>query len=440
MRDNVVRRLRGICGAALACLAICTPAAMADRGAIVTVGEVNVEEPAQRAIIVHNGARELLILQTDVKADRETKVVEFMPLPSKPKVSLAPEGCFAALQEIIKAHNLRYIVQYRGLGRGDRDKAVKIVVEEQLGPHAVTVVKVKDAEEFVQWVGEFFRKNGLGEPALGPELRGIVAGYLKRGIRFFAFDIVTVSPEKKTVQPLAYEFECDRLYYPLVVTNLYSGTGTIELFTILPSGLDAGHRITIRPRVRKERRKWRFLRSTTATLEPEELAPLHPLLPNHLRIVENESAVLRAVRYEGRLEFDADLWLPIGYRGEHLACRTFLKALETGDIATLQVVVSVPFAFDRKEVIAGREELMVRLGELVNKTKGKRFEIRSIATDYVTDAHLPPLAEFDRRFVEEHLKAPVGGVSTVTFEDGKQLLLFHHTRPGLICRIVGFSD
>ena len=45
---------------------------LADRGAIVTVGTVDVEEPAQRAIIAHNGARELLILQTDVQADRET--------------------------------------------------------------------------------------------------------------------------------------------------------------------------------------------------------------------------------------------------------------------------------------------------------------------------------------------------------------------------------
>ena len=64
------------------------PSAYADRGAITVVGNVDIEEPAQRAIIAHDGQNEIIILQTDVKASKETKVVEFMPLPSKPKVSL----------------------------------------------------------------------------------------------------------------------------------------------------------------------------------------------------------------------------------------------------------------------------------------------------------------------------------------------------------------
>ena len=54
----------------------------ADRGAIVTLSGVNIEEPAQRAIIVFDGSQEMIILQTDVRAERELKVVEFMPLPS----------------------------------------------------------------------------------------------------------------------------------------------------------------------------------------------------------------------------------------------------------------------------------------------------------------------------------------------------------------------
>jgi len=204
-------------------------AVLGDRGAIVTVGEVDIEEPAQRAIIAYNGFRELLILQTDVKADRETKVVEFMPLPSKPTVSLAPKGCFAALAEIIKAHNLRYVIRYTTKDRaeGAKEEAVKVVVAAHLGPHAVTVVEVKDAAAFVEWVRAFFKKNDLGEPNLGENLRLIVADYLKRGLRFFAFDIVTLSPEKKTVQPLTYEFETDHFYYPLKVTTPISCTANL---------------------------------------------------------------------------------------------------------------------------------------------------------------------------------------------------------------------
>jgi len=37
-----------------------------------------------------------------------TLALRFIPLPSEPEVSLAPEGCFEALGELIKKHNLRY--------------------------------------------------------------------------------------------------------------------------------------------------------------------------------------------------------------------------------------------------------------------------------------------------------------------------------------------
>ena len=106
MNNKIMLKMGTCVAGVLAAFVLCN-AALADRGAIVPVGAVNIEEPAQRAIIAHNGVREILILQTDVKADKETKVVEFMPLPSKPEVSLAREGCFAALQEIVKAHIFR---------------------------------------------------------------------------------------------------------------------------------------------------------------------------------------------------------------------------------------------------------------------------------------------------------------------------------------------
>lgn len=285
------------------------PAALADRGAIVSVGKVDLAEPAQRAIIVFDGAQELLILQTDVQADKETKVVEFMPLPSEPAVSLAPDGCFAALQRIVKDHNLRYVVKLKGAA-GDRqaEQAIDVVTTAQLGPHAVTVVKVNDAVEFVGWVRAFFEKNDLGEPAMGDNLQEIVGDYLARNLKYFAFDIVTLSPEKKTIQPLAYEFASDHLYYPLKVTNLYGGSGTIELFFILPRLVSGPvEDIRIRPSSTPE---WDshpgFRRSSDALVSPNNLQFLHPRIP---KLVGHELGWLFAVKYEGPLAFDHDLWV-----------------------------------------------------------------------------------------------------------------------------------
>ncbi len=84
---------------------------LADRGVILVQKDIHLEEPAQRAIIAHNGTWEMLILQTDVKSDKRTKALEFMPLPSNPKVSLAPDGSFKNLQTLITKHNLKYVVE-----------------------------------------------------------------------------------------------------------------------------------------------------------------------------------------------------------------------------------------------------------------------------------------------------------------------------------------
>ena len=138
--------------------------AWADRG-MIRSEPINIEEPAQRAILVHNGVREWLILQTDVRAERETKIVEFMPLPSKPEVSLAPEGCFAALRDLVEKYNLRYVGGPRGVragaGGGGAEELVEIVVSAQLGPHAITVAEVKNTDAFIAWVRDFFRQNDL---------------------------------------------------------------------------------------------------------------------------------------------------------------------------------------------------------------------------------------------------------------------------------------
>jgi hypothetical protein len=63
-------------------------ACWADMGSIPFV-PVDIGEPNQRGLIAFNGQEEILVLSTDLKASKPTKVLEVIPLPSEPKVSKA---------------------------------------------------------------------------------------------------------------------------------------------------------------------------------------------------------------------------------------------------------------------------------------------------------------------------------------------------------------
>jgi hypothetical protein len=412
----------------------------ADRGAIVPVGDVNIEEPAQRAIIAHNGVREILILQTDVKADKAIKVVEFMPLPSKPDVSLAPEKCFAELQKIIEAHNLQYVIRYRGKTAADaKGEAIKVVVSEQLGPHKLIVVEVKDANEFVKWAERFFDENDLGRPRLDKKLREIVADYLRRDIRFFAFDVVTLSPQKKTVRPLVYSFKSAELYYPLKVTNLYGGSGTIELLVILPRELrEAGLWISASYGIKENGKGMTgFFRSTSAELNAAEMTRIEPDIAG---LMENGPAILKAVKYDGTLDFDEDLTACLGYYSAGIVGRKFFEALEKGNIDMLSTLVKVPFAFDRKRVITDEKGLLESLRKLSKESRLKNVEFFELHSATIEDCLLED--DFDKSFVAKYFwkhARTVDKVIWVQIDNDKILLFVKQVKYGMY-KVVGFSD
>ena len=458
MERIVMKRVTSLVVCVVA-VALLVASASADRGMIRSVKRVNVEEPAQRAIIAYNGAQELLILQTDVRAAEETRIVEFMPLPSKPEVSLAPEGCFAELAKIVQTHRMSYRSRRGGKHRRDAGgAAVTVVVAAQLGPHAVTVVEVKDADAFVTWVKRFFREQDLGEPDLSGQLRGVVSDYLNRKIRFFAFDVVTMSPEKKTVRPLAYSFESDRLYYPLKVTNLYGGEGVVELFVIIPDAFDA-RRLRDRAFIRiqpgsirggaeltgPEREKLMrraavvdvSVRSGVVTLKSDELERLHTQIP---ALAWGGDARMIAVRYEGALRFDADVEGTLGFVHPGDAAKTFFNALRTGKTGVLPAVVGVPFAFDGVEVMNEKAAVVKKFERALAKPLGQPGNAAQIVgTQMPARSYRFVLRDaFSRRFVERHLLKRQAIIVGLTL-DGEEALIFVR-RDARTWRVVGFRD
>ncbi|MDI6632546.1 MAG: DUF2330 domain-containing protein [Bacillota bacterium] len=291
---------------ALVVLSLCVslPAAQADRGIIVP-DPVRVEEPGQTAFIAFNGREEILLLGTDVKAARATAALQFTPFPSPPEAALAPEDAFARLQELLTAHHVFYWKKAKGAGSPEatlgEGEPVKVLSHQKLGLHDVTVVEVRDAARFAAWVQNYFRKQGWPVRALTAEEEAVVAGYCRRGLKYFVIDRVELKETLRSVPPLTFRFATPALYYPLKVTNLFGGEGEAQLvvcgeehlFARLPAFL-----ATTVPSGRWEE-------STRAAVAPRELARV---APGAAKLFAGEQE-LQAFRYRGKLSFRGDLWV-----------------------------------------------------------------------------------------------------------------------------------
>ena len=220
------------------------------------------------------------------------------------------------------------------------------------------------------------------------------------------------------------------------MTNLYGGSGIVELLTLLPDGVSVHRQISIRPVVRRGKtplaHKMGMLRSTSARPDAAEIARLHAGLP---AFMGNEATTLQAVKYEGPLRFQQDVRIPVFHSDPERLCRRFLAALETGDAETVEALTSVPFAYDRKKVILNEKELMAEFQKFFEETRGTSLQPEAISR---VEDKLP--SEFDRNFVRNFLvKERRPNIYRCTIR-GEEVLLFLRRGPHGGYRVAGFSD
>ncbi|MBM3120345.1 MAG: hypothetical protein FJ006_12530 [Chloroflexi bacterium] len=116
-------------------------------------------EEFQKAIILHNHDEEVLILGTDLKADKKTGLIRFIPFPTEPKVGLAHPDVFEIASQLIKKHGLKFLSKSKS--GTTSAQAVELRLHQKLGSHDITVIKVNDSSHFREWVNDFFQKKGL---------------------------------------------------------------------------------------------------------------------------------------------------------------------------------------------------------------------------------------------------------------------------------------
>ena len=216
----------------------------ADRGSI-PWGNWNAQnmpeifEPAQNAIIAWNGKEEILLLSTDLKASKPTKVLEVLPLPSEPIVTRGDIASFAKINALIN-EELRES-WFGGKGPGDAraasGAAAEVTFHEKIGAHDIRVVHVLESSEFEQWIRDFFKKEGAGPQQISPVLLATIEQYLLDGYHWFVFDVVELGLQMKSNDAIQYRFATDRFYYPMRISATDSGETNIRLVALTERGL-----------------------------------------------------------------------------------------------------------------------------------------------------------------------------------------------------------
>jgi hypothetical protein len=208
----------------------CFSPVYADRGLIPVEPDVTVYEPGQKAILAWNGHVEIMILSTDVVSSQQTVVLEILPLPSEPTVEAGRFQSFQAIQTLIWNEGRN---QFTLSGDNDvRSGSVEIVFHEEIGAHNITVVKASDTSELSEWMDTFLKDSDVDDVVSLGIFETVVEDYMTRGFHYYVLDLITVSPEDRSVDPIVYKFTTDFLYYPLVITSPVGGDTEITLFVL----------------------------------------------------------------------------------------------------------------------------------------------------------------------------------------------------------------
>lgn len=270
----------------------------ANRGMIPGNPNAQIFEPNQRAMIAWNGAEEILLLSTDLHASESTMVVEVLPLPSEPEVKKGDLATFRKATDLINRKLYAgSIGKGRDLSAGVILPSGEVTFHQRIGAHDISVAHLLDAQGFVDWVIEYLAKQGVEENVISSEMKELIEDYIGDGYDWFVFDVVSLSQEIVTNEPIQYRFKTKRMFFPLKITRTGKGMTSVELLILTARLLNRFPGLPI---------GGISLKHDPITITREELRELNSDMFEIMR--DHEKMRLRIWQIEGSLSsFDSDL-------------------------------------------------------------------------------------------------------------------------------------
>ena len=249
---------------------------------------IDINEPTQKAIIVHDSGREDLLLQVKYEGPLE-QFGWLIPVPSLPSVEKGSMQPFYELSELTQrqwgaGNGAAYL---GGDARGALEEAVKVIEVKTVGAYEVAVLSAQDSGSLERWLKVHDYSIPEGKAA-------IIEDYIRKNWYFVAAKIdlskpvaftrvSTTAPKdtdsparvRATIQkqlrsgelhPLLISFDTPRCIYPLRISAMGGKQSEVSLYVlsaealldkfIFDRSLDKVHqRLAERDRTAKEREK-----------------------------------------------------------------------------------------------------------------------------------------------------------------------------------------
>jgi hypothetical protein len=289
---------------------------MADRGSV-SPGPVKLSQESQRAIILHNSQEEVLILGPELKAEKNTAILEFIPFPSEPTIKLAAGDPFEEIERLMRKKGL-LCISHEVPKSGRTLVPIEIKLSRQIGLHDVTVIKINELSDLTQWVRAFCSKKGIKVTNDLSRFYETAQEYVDRGIHCFVFDYVSLKTETQSIEPLIYRFKTRKLYYPLKTSNAVGGKGLVELIVVSPGSLpnakinspfarsgslcDPYFKLSTSPEIG-------FGLSNSRRVYPEEIEIMYPQAEAFFS--KTKTLYIQVMRYVGNYSFKDDVLIEI---------------------------------------------------------------------------------------------------------------------------------
>jgi len=173
--------------------------------------------------VAWNGTEEILWISTKQKSlvPGEGAALSIMPMPGKPiSVTRGDDKLYEKSYEAVE--------QKLAVNGGVASRAP--LLEVQIGAHNIFVLEGQTVENLEAQIQDFISKRfgGEAEGMIGDNTREVLADYIERDFKYFAFDLIDSTEEEEIKVPIQYRFESEYCYYPMVVSKI-GGTGETEV-------------------------------------------------------------------------------------------------------------------------------------------------------------------------------------------------------------------